>query len=72
MSDNFITGLTSVALGVLGVATLAVIFSKNADTSNVIKAGGSALAQNIGAAVSPITGGGVGGYSPTSYSSSVV
>ena len=71
MSDNFVTGLTSVALGVLGVATLAVIFSRNADTAQVIKAGGSALSQNIGAAVSPITGGGIGGYTPTSYSSSM-
>lgn len=62
MSDNLFTGVVTIALGVIGVATLAVIFSKNANTAAVIGAGGSALAQNIGAAVSPITGGG-GGYS---------
>lgn len=56
MSDNFATGIVTVALGVLGVATLAVIFSTKANTSGVIQAGGSALAQNITAAVSPITG----------------
>lgn len=56
MSDNLMTGVWSVALAIIGVATLAVILSKNANTSGVISAGGSALAQDIGAAVSPITG----------------
>lgn len=56
MSDNMATGIVTIALGVLGVATLAVIFSKNADTAKVINAGGSALAQNIEAATGPITG----------------
>ena len=55
MSDNLMTGDVTVALAIIGVATLAVIFSKNANTSGVISAGGSALAQDIGAAVSPIT-----------------
>lgn len=58
MSDNLATGIVTIALGILGVATLAVIFSKSANTSGVIQAGGSALANNILAAVSPITGGG--------------
>lgn len=57
MSDNLSTGIVSVALAIIGVATLAVIFSKNANTSGVIGAGGDALAKDIGAAVSPITGG---------------
>lgn len=56
MSDNFATGIVSIGLGILGVATLAVIFSQKANTSGVISAGGNALAQNIEAAVSPITG----------------
>ena len=71
MSDNLSTGIVTIALGVLGVATLAVIFSKNANTSGVITAGGNALARNIQAAVSPITGGGYGsvggGISPSSF-----
>jgi hypothetical protein len=57
MNDSLMTGVVSIALGILGVATLAVIFSQNANTSNVIQAGGSALANNIIAAVSPISGG---------------
>lgn len=60
MSDNLATGIVSIALGILGVATLAVILSPKAKTAGVIGAGGNALAQNIAAAVSPITGGSVG------------
>lgn len=56
MSDNLITGVVTVAMGILGVATLAVIFSQKANTSAVISAGGNALGNNILAAVSPITG----------------
>jgi PRD1 phage membrane DNA delivery len=59
MSDNLATGVVSIALGVLGVATLAVIFSTKSNAAGVIQAGGSALANNIAVAVSPITGGNV-------------
>lgn len=73
MSDNLSTGIVSVALAIIGVATLAVIFSKNANTAGVINAGGSALAQDINAATGPITnsGGGFGGlnFMPSSSSS---
>jgi len=71
VSDNMATGVVTIVLGILGVATLAVIFSRNANTSGVIQAGGSALAQDIGAAVSPITGGagGYGGTMPLNLSS---
>lgn len=65
MNDNLWTGVVSIALAVVGVATLSVILSKNANTVGVIQAGGSALAQNIGAAVSPVTNG--GGLSIPSY-----
>lgn len=57
MSDNMATGIVTIVLGIIGVASLAVIFSRSANTSGVIQAGGNALAQDIGAAVSPITGG---------------
>lgn len=57
MSDNLTTGIVSIALGILGVATLAVILSRKSNTAGVIQAGGSALGADIGAAVSPITGG---------------
>lgn len=54
MSDNMATGIVTIALGVIGVATLAVVLSKKSNTSGVIQAGGSALANNILAATSPI------------------
>ena len=56
MSDNLATGVVSIVLGILGVATLAVIFAPKAQTANVIQAGGSALANNIAVAQAPITG----------------
>lgn len=59
MSDNFATGIVSVMLAILGVATLAVIFSTKSNATGVIQAGGNALAQNIEAATSPF------GTSPT-------
>lgn len=56
MSDNMQTGIVTIAMGVIGVATLAVIFSKQGNAPAVFTAGGNALATNIEAAVSPITG----------------
>jgi hypothetical protein len=43
--------------GVIALAVTAVIVSKNANTAGVVSAGGSALANVIGAAVSPVAGG---------------
>ncbi len=56
MSDNLMTGIVSIALAVVGVATLAVIFSNKSNAAGVIQAGGSALANNIAVAVSPVSG----------------
>ena len=56
MSEQLFTSLTSIALAIVGLALVAVILSKNANTSGVLGAAGSALSQGIGAAVSPITG----------------
>lgn len=47
-----------VALAIVGVASLAVIVSKNADTTNVITASGNAFTNALGVAISPVTGGG--------------
>jgi hypothetical protein len=42
---------------VFGLAIVAVLVSKNAQTGSVLTSGGTALAQVIQAAVSPVTGG---------------
>jgi hypothetical protein len=44
--------------GIIGLAIVAVIVSRNAQTSNVLQATGSALATVIGAAVSPVSNNG--------------
>jgi hypothetical protein len=54
-------GIVTILVAIIGVATLSVIVSKNANTSAVIGAGFSGFSQALGAAVSPITGGGFGG-----------
>lgn len=56
--DQLWTSLVSIATAIVGVAILAVIVSKNSNTSGVISAAGNAFAQDLGVAVSPITGGG--------------
>ena len=61
MSDQLITAMVSVVLAIIGLAALATVLSPQAQTGNVIKAGSAGLATDIGAAVSPVTGGGLGG-----------
>jgi hypothetical protein len=50
--------LTAIATAIIGLAILSVIVSKQANTSAVIGAAAQGLATDIGAAVSPVTGGG--------------
>ena len=50
--------ISSVVVSVIGLAIVAVLVSRNANTANVIGASGSGLANVIKAAVSPVTGGG--------------
>lgn len=57
MSDHLIASITTVAVAIIGVAILAVLVSQRAQTSQVITSAGSAFAQDLLAAVSPVTGG---------------
>lgn len=56
--------LSAVALMLIGVATIAVLVSRNANTVGVISATGSAFSNALGVAISPVTGGGVSGNFP--------
>lgn len=49
--------ITTIAVAIVGVATLAVLVSKKANTSQVIGSAGSAFSQALAVAVSPVTGG---------------
>lgn len=70
MWNNITETIVTIALAVVGLATVSVLVSKNADTSNVIQAGASGLANNIGEAISPVTG--HGGQIELSYPSSTL
>lgn len=54
--------IATIAVAITGVAMLALIVSKKADTANVIKAAGGAFSGALGVAVSPVTGGGGTGF----------
>lgn len=58
--------ITTVLLALIGLATLAVLFSRNATTVSVIGAGGQAFSGSLGVALSPITGftGGANMFNP--------
>lgn len=58
--DQIWQGVVTIAVAIIGVAVIAVIVSKNANTSQVISASGSAFAQALSAATAPVTGGGFG------------
>jgi hypothetical protein len=53
MLDKWMTEVVSVAVAIVGLAIIAVIVGKNAQTANVIGAAGKALSDTIGAAVKP-------------------
>jgi hypothetical protein len=56
MGDKLITSTVAVLVAIVGVAIIAVLVSKQADTANVVKAGGSAFSGILKAAVSPVSG----------------
>jgi PRD1 phage membrane DNA delivery len=58
MSEQLITSVVTVLTAIIGVAIIATLVSKNANTSQVIQSGGSAFSQALGTALSPVTGGG--------------
>lgn len=57
--DQLVNGVVSVALAIVGVALLAVLVSRNAQTANVIGASGGAFSGGLLAAEAPVLGGGV-------------
>ncbi len=56
--NNMWTGVVTILVAVIGVAMLATLVSKNANTAGVLKAGGSAFSDILKAATGPVTGGG--------------
>ncbi len=56
MGDQLITSVVTVLTAIVGVAIIAVLVSKNANTVGVIQAGGGAFSQSLSTALSPVTG----------------
>lgn len=54
--NNAVSGLVTIITAIIGVAIVAVIVSKNADTANVITSGGNALSSVLKAATGPVSG----------------
>jgi hypothetical protein len=59
MGDRLISSLVTIGTGIIGLAVIAVLVSRNAQTSQVIGAGGSAFSGALSAAEAPVTGGGL-------------
>lgn len=54
--DRLVDGVVSIAVAIVGVALLAVLVSRNANTAGVFTAGGNAFATALGAATGPVSG----------------
>lgn len=57
MGEKLIESLTAVAVAIIGIAIIAVLVSKQADTGSVIAAATKGFADDLKAAISPVTGG---------------
>jgi len=54
--NDITNAVVTIATAIVGIAILAVLVSKNANTAGVLSAGGSAFAQALSAATAPVTG----------------
>lgn len=57
--DRLVDGAVSIAVAIVGVAFLAVLVSRNANTAGVITASGGAFSKALGAAEGPVSGNGM-------------
>lgn len=56
--NDAVHSIVSIFLAIVGVAIVAVLVSKNTQTSNVIQAAGSAFGNDLAVAIAPALGGG--------------
>jgi hypothetical protein len=70
MGEQLIGNVTTVLLAIVGIAFIAVLVSRNAATSNVIRSAGNAFSGGLLAAEAPVLGGSLnaaGTYSSAGY-----
>jgi PRD1 phage membrane DNA delivery len=68
MGDQLVSSVVTVLVAIVGLAIIATLVSKNADTANIIGTGGSAFSGALQAAEGPVLGGfglNVAGTSPS-------
>jgi hypothetical protein len=66
--EQIVTGLVTVGLGIVAVATIAVLVSQGSNTPSVLGSFGQAFGNAISTAVCPITGNcPVSGYSSSTF-----
>jgi len=61
--NQLVNGVVVILTAIIGVAILSVIVSKNSNTPAVLGAGQQAFSGALGTALSPVTGGTMGGMS---------
>lgn len=59
--DGITSAIVTIAVAIVGVATLAVLVSKNANTAGVVQSAGQAFSGALSAATGPVMGGSIGG-----------
>lgn len=57
MGSQLINSLVTIAVAIIGVAIVAVLVSKNAQTGQVINSASQGFSTALGTALSPVTGG---------------
>lgn len=60
--DTIMREIGVILAAIVGLAIIAVLVSRNAQTPQVLQSFFGGFAQSIGAAVAPVSGGGFGGY----------
>lgn len=54
--NTFVEGGVTIAMAIIGLAMLSVLVSRRSNTVGVIQAGASGFGNNLGVAMSPVTG----------------
>lgn len=62
--NSFMETILTIAIAIIGLATLAVLVGRNARTTEVIQAGSQGFIGSLATAISPVMGGG-SGFNPS-------
>lgn len=57
MGDQLISSVVTICIALVGLAIIATLVSRNADTSNIIATGGRSFSSALTAAEGPVLGG---------------